>query len=71
MENKILTVRVPADQAQELEAVAEVNGVPVAEEVREAIAAHIASRRKDKAFRERLRASLERNKRILEKLAKT
>lgn len=71
MENKILTVRLPADQAEELEAVADVNGVPVAEEVREAIAAHIEARRKDKAFRERLRASIERNKMILEKLAGT
>lgn len=67
--NKILTVRLPADQAQELEAVAEVNGVAVAEEVRAAIAAHIEARRKDEEFRGRLRASIERNKMILEKLA--
>ena len=71
MENKVLTVRLPAEQAQELEAVADVNGVPVAEEVRAAIAAHIEARRKDTAFRERLRASIERNKSILEKLART
>lgn len=67
----MLTVRVPAEQAQELEAVAEVNGVAVAEEVRAAIAAHIEARRKDEAFRVRLRASIERNKTILEKLAET
>lgn len=69
MESKTLTVRLPEEQAQEIEAVARVNGVPVAEEVRAAIAAHIAARRKDEAFRGRLRASIERNKTILEKLA--
>ena len=41
MDNKMLTVRLPADQAEELEAVAQVNGVPVAEEVRAAIAGAI------------------------------
>ena len=50
---------------------AQVNDVPVAEEVRTAIAAHIEARRNDQAFRERLRASIERNKKILEKLAKS
>jgi len=69
--NKMLTVRLPAEQAQELEAVAEVDGVAVAEEVRAAIAAHIEARRKDEDFRARLRASIERNKLILEKLAET
>lgn len=71
VDSKMLTVRVPADQAEELEQVADVDGVPVAEEVRAAIAAHIEARRKDRAFRERLRASIERNKEILEKLAET
>jgi hypothetical protein len=69
VDNKMLTVRLPAEQAEELEAVAGVNGVPVAEEVRAAITAHIQARRQDKAFRQRLRASIERNKRILQKLA--
>jgi hypothetical protein len=36
-----------------------------------AITAHIEERRKDKVFRERLRASIERNKQILEKLSQT
>jgi hypothetical protein len=69
MTDKAMTVRLPADQAEDLEAVAETDGVPVAEAVRQAITAHIATRRKDKAFQTRLRASLERNRRILEKLA--
>ncbi len=42
---------------------------PVAEAVRSAIAAHIEQRHKDKGFQPRLRASLQRNQRILEQLA--
>lgn len=65
----MLTVRLAEEQAAELAAVADVNGVPVAEEVREAIRTHIEARRKDKEFQERRRASIERNRAILEKLA--
>lgn len=70
-EQKAMTIRLPAQQAEELEAVAQVDGRPVAEEIREAITAHIAARRKDRAFQQRLKASLERNRQILEKLAET
>jgi len=42
---------------------------PVAEAVHSAIAAHIEQRHKDKDFQPRLRASLQRNQRILEQLA--
>lgn len=69
MADKAMTVRLPAEQAAELEAVAQVEGVPVAEEIRTAIAAHIEARRNDESFRARLRASIERNKQILEKLS--
>jgi hypothetical protein len=65
-----MTVRLPADQAEELEAVARVEHVPVAEAVGTAIAEYITARRQDKAFMERLKASLERNREILEKLAR-
>jgi hypothetical protein len=71
MEGKAMTVRLSADQAAELEAVAQVEGVPVAEAIRSAIAALIEARRNDEAFRERLRTSIERNNQILEKLAKS
>ena len=66
---KSMTLRLPAEQAAELEAVAETEGVPVAEAVRQAIAAHIEQRRKDKAFQARLRASIERNREVLQRLA--
>lgn len=64
-----MTVRLSAEQAEALDAVAEADGTPVAEAVRAAIADHIERRRKDKAFQMRLKASLARNQRILERLA--
>jgi predicted DNA-binding protein len=67
---KAMTVRMDPEQAAELEAVAEVEGVPVAEAIRNAISEHIESRRQDEEFQSRLRASLERNRQILEKLAR-
>ncbi len=66
---KAMTLRLPADQASDLEALAEAEGVPVAEAVRQAIAAHIEARRKDKRFQARLRASLDRHRETLERLA--
>jgi hypothetical protein len=63
------TVRLDDDQAEELEAVAKVDGVSVAEEIRQAITARIDERRKDADFRKRLRQTIEDNKRILERLA--
>jgi hypothetical protein len=70
MENKAMTLRLPVDQAEALEKVAEVDGVSVTEAIREAIELHIAARAADKEFRERLAASIERNQRILDRLAK-
>jgi len=69
MDGKAMTLRLSQEQAEWLEAVAQADGVPVAEAVRTAIAAHIEQRRKDQAFQKRLRESLDRNQRIVEKLA--
>lgn len=69
MENKAMTLRLPAEQAEALEKVAEVDGVSVTEAIREAINQHIAARVADEAFRERLEASIARNQRILDRLA--
>jgi hypothetical protein len=71
MERKAMTVRLTEDQAAELEAVAQVDGVPVSEEIRDAIDAHIEARRQDKAFQRRLRESIARNQEILDKLAQS
>ena len=67
---KALTLRLPVEQAEALEAVAGVDEVSINEEIRRAIAAHIEARRQDEKFRERLRASIERNREILERLAR-
>ena len=67
---KSRTLRLPADQAEALEAIAGVDDVSVNEEIQRAIAAHIEARRADPDFRRRLKASIERNREILERLAR-
>lgn len=69
-ETKSFTLRLPAPLADELATVAALDSVPVQQAVRDAIAEHIEARRKDKAFQERLRASAERYREILERLAR-
>ena len=66
---KAMTLRLPTEQAEALEFVAEVDGVSVSEAIRDAIENHIESRRSDEGFQERLAASMERHKRILDRLA--
>lgn len=68
-DTKAMTVRISVEQAAELEAVAQVEGAPVSEEIRRAISAHIEAKKQDKEFQSRLRASLQRNQTILRKLA--
>lgn len=55
--------------AAELEAVARVDGVSVAEEIRQAITDRIAARRRDDDFQQRLRPLIEENQQIPDKLA--
>lgn len=68
---KSMTLRLNDDQAAELEAIARVENVPIAEEVRKALAEHIERRRRDRAFQARLKASIKRNQEILNRLAAT
>ena len=68
-ETRITTIRQPIDQADELEFVARVDGVPVSEAIRDAIAAHIESRRGDPAFQQRLRERMAADRHILKRLA--
>jgi predicted transcriptional regulator len=70
MEQKAMTVRLDSEKAAELEAVAEVNGAPVSEEIRRAIAEYIEAKRQDEEFQARLKASIERHREILDKLAR-
>jgi hypothetical protein len=67
---KSRTLRLPLDQAEALEAIAGVDEVSVNEEIQRAIASHIEARRSDPDFRQRLKASIERNREILERLAR-
>ena len=67
---KNMTLRLSGDQAEELEAVARADGISVSDAVREAITEHIARRRGNEEFRERLRAVMERDREILERLAR-
>jgi Ribbon-helix-helix protein, copG family len=66
---KNMTLRLTDEQAAELEAIARVENVPIAEEVRHALAEYIAAKRRDREFQARLRASLERNQEVLRRLA--
>lgn len=66
---KAMTVRLDETQATLLAAVANVDEVSMQEVIRTAIDEHIEARRSDVEFRERLQASIRRNRDILEKLA--
>jgi predicted transcriptional regulator len=63
--SKAMTIRLSAEQAEELETVASVENMPVAEVIRAAIAQHIDSRKKDEQFRRTLRERIERTQRML------
>jgi predicted transcriptional regulator len=66
---KVTTIRQPADQADELEFIARVDGVPMSEAIREAVADYIQVRRADPAFQQRLRERIDADRNILKRLA--
>jgi len=61
-----MMLRLDPSLAERLEAVAEVEGRSVSDVVREAIAALVESRRKDKRFIRLLEENLARHKRVLD-----
>jgi predicted DNA-binding protein len=63
---KAMTLRLSPEQAEQLELVAAVDDVPVAEVVRDAIDRHIGERQKDEVFRSSLKDRIERAQRLLE-----
>jgi predicted transcriptional regulator len=67
-ERKAMTLRIDMQTVEQLEALAQVQGVPVSEVVRQALLQHIATRRADADFLRRLRDSIARNQAILERL---
>lgn len=68
-DHKVTTVRQSSEQAIELEAIARVEGIPVAEVIRTAIAEHIQRRRNDPEFLRRLQLRLKEDAAILTKLS--
>lgn len=68
MATKVTSLRLPDYMAAELAAVARADDMPVSEAVREAIEKHIAERRADKDFKERLKQLLEEDQEVLKRL---
>ncbi len=70
MASKATSLRLPEPMAAELAAVARADGMPISEAVRQAIEKHIADRRADAGFQERLRKLFEEDQKVLKLLAK-
>ena len=68
METRAMTLRLSAEQTEELQLLAQVEGVSVSEKIRQAITEHIERKLQDESFQERLRGALERNQAILKRL---
>ena len=66
---KAMSLRLPEEKAAELAAIARTDEMPVSEAIREAIDNHIAARRADKDFQQRLKKRLEEDRQVLERLA--
>ena len=60
-----MTIRLSADQAEELDTIAAVDGQPVAHVIRSAIAEHIEERKSDAGFQKSLRNRIMRVQRML------
>lgn len=67
---KNLTVRLPDDLAADAEAVARAEGTSLNETIKEALAEAVERRRKDPAFKKRLRDIVKQDQELLERLAK-
>lgn len=70
MSTKAVTLRLPENKAAQLEAIARADEKSVNQTLVEAVDRMIAERRKDKAFKARVRAIIERDRDILEDLAR-
>ena len=67
-ETKNLLLRLDPELAEQLQAVASVEGRPVSEVVREAIRTLVESRRRDRSFQKRLRQTARQYESLLERL---
>lgn len=66
---KNMTVRLPDDVAADAEALARVEGKSVNETIKDALVEAVAQRRKDPAFKKRVRQIIEEDRELLERLA--
>lgn len=69
MATRATSLRLPEHMAAEIAAVARADDMPVSEAMREAIEKHIAERRADKDFQERLKQLFEKDQEVLKRLA--
>jgi metal-responsive CopG/Arc/MetJ family transcriptional regulator len=65
---KVLSVRMPAELAAQIDAMARAEGVSVSEAMKAAAYRYIATRRADHDFQERLKKRLEEDREVLELL---
>lgn len=70
MASRAISLRLPEQMAAELAAIARTKDVPISEVIREAIENHITALSTDKDFRLQLKAHLEEELVVLERLAK-
>ncbi len=66
---KVMSLRLPAELAAEIDGIARVEGVSVAEAIRASIYRYIACRRADKDFQQRLKKRVEEDLAVIESLA--
>lgn len=64
---KAMTIRLSAEQAEELETVASIQDIPISEVIRTAITEHIDNRKKDPTFQDGLKERLNKTRRMLRK----
>lgn len=67
---KNFTVRLPDDLAADAEAVARAEGTSLNETIKEALSDAVERRRKDPAFKKRVRELIEHDRELLERLAR-
>jgi len=66
---RVLSVRLPADLAAEMELVCRVDEVSISEVLRAGAYRHVATRRADEGFQVRLKERLEKDREVLERIA--
>ena len=69
MSYEVSTLRLPDSMAKQLRSIAQADGVPVSEVLRQGIENHIAARLSEAGFKERLKKRLEEDREVLDALA--